>query len=266
MGINKITVKSGDTLSKIAQQTGKSTSEIIALNKDTITDPNKIYVGQEIKISNEIETVDLSLPKAELKSNLGVNTPGDKRLFHSSDAQALNNNPKYETHQQILGVETKKAMASNAANSYADKKFVNDILNKEMNEAGIREAKPEDFHFELEDSNILAAKGRNLGFTDDQIRIAIAISRWETGHYEHLAYGNNYGGVTSPGDLGIKGGYGVYSTKDLGMDAYLNNLKKNYFDKGLNSIESIAPSYKGKQYDPSEYIRNVKSIYNKTEV
>ena len=110
------------------------------------------------------------------------------------------------------------------------------------NEGG---AQPSDFSFRHEDSNILAAKARNMGFTDDQIKIAIGISRWETGNYEHLAYGYNYGGVTGSGDLGQEGGYAKYSSKDVGMNAYLNNLKSNYFDQGLNSVESISRKYLG---------------------
>ena len=106
-------------------------------------------------------------------------------------------------------------------------------------------ATPEDFNFKHEDSNILAAKAKNMGFTDDQIKIAIGISRYETGNYQHLAYGYNYGGVTGNGDLGKEGGYAKYSSKDVGMDAYLSNLKTNYFDQGLNTVESMSRKYLG---------------------
>ena len=108
------------------------------------------------------------------------------------------------------------------------------------------EAHPEDFDFKHEQSNILAAKARNMGFTDDQIKMAIGVSRWETGNYEHLAYGYNYGGVTGKGDLGNQGGYAKYSTQDKGMDAFLENLKKNYFDQGMNEIDGkFARKYVG---------------------
>ena len=47
------TVKSGDTLSKIAQQFYGSASQYMKIyeaNTDKISDPNKIQVGQELKI------------------------------------------------------------------------------------------------------------------------------------------------------------------------------------------------------------------------
>ena len=47
------TVKSGDTLSKIAKAylgDGNKYMEIFNLNKDILTDPNKIQVGQQLKL------------------------------------------------------------------------------------------------------------------------------------------------------------------------------------------------------------------------
>ena len=117
-------------------------------------------------------------------------------------------------------------------------------------------AKPEDFSFRHDESNILAAKARNMGFTDDQIKIAVGVSRWETGNYQHLASGYNYGGVTGSGDLGNDGQYAVYSSADAGMDAYLNNLKTNYFDQGLNSVDDMARKYLGYD-DIGEWVKGV---------
>ena len=122
---------------------------------------------------------------------------------------------------------------------------------------------PSDFSYKHTESNILAAKARNMGFSDEQIKIAIGISRWETGNYEHLAGGYNYGGVTGSGDAGQSvfydqdgNQYAKYSSPDVGMDAYLNNLKKNYFDQGLTSVESMARKYLG--YDnTSSWINGV---------
>ena len=110
-------------------------------------------------------------------------------------------------------------------------------------------AQPSDFNFKHEDSNILAAKARNMGFTDDQIKIAIGISRHETGNYQHLAGGYNYGGVSGSGDAGSATYdghvYAQYSSKDAGMDAYLQNLKSNYFDQGLTTPEAMSRKYLG---------------------
>jgi nucleoid-associated protein YgaU len=43
-------VKSGDTMSKIAKANGVTLDELIAANKDTVKDPNKLQIGQEIII------------------------------------------------------------------------------------------------------------------------------------------------------------------------------------------------------------------------
>lgn len=47
---NKYTVKQNDTLSKIAKEHGMSVQDLAANNN--ISDPNKIHVGQEIKVNN----------------------------------------------------------------------------------------------------------------------------------------------------------------------------------------------------------------------
>ena len=48
--VEKYVVKSGDTLSKIAKEHGMSVQDLAADNN--ISDPNKIHVGQEIKVNN----------------------------------------------------------------------------------------------------------------------------------------------------------------------------------------------------------------------
>ena len=124
-------------------------------------------------------------------------------------------------------------------------------------------ATPQDFHYSLEDSNIMAAKARNMGFTDKQIEIALGVSRWETGDYKHLAYGYNYGGVTGSGDLGNQGGYAKYSTKDKGMDAFLSNLKTKYFDQGMNEVDgAFARKYVG-AYDSDHLNRWLDGVHGK---
>ena len=60
-------VKSGDTLSKIAQANHTSVSQIVAQNK--LSDPNKIYVGQNLNLADE---------------SLGAAIPVSTPLFQSS--------------------------------------------------------------------------------------------------------------------------------------------------------------------------------------
>lgn len=49
-------IQSGDTLSKIATRFGVSLQDILAANKDTITDPNKIKIGDRIVIPIPVPT------------------------------------------------------------------------------------------------------------------------------------------------------------------------------------------------------------------
>lgn len=255
--IETVTIKKGDTLSKIAKNYNTDVDKIMEMNKDTIKNKNLIYEGQQIKISNEIETVDL-LPKAELKSPLGVNTVGptnSRDMSYVAQTKAINdfsNKANHTTHEDVIARETAQAMSN--------KQTEGSSRTIDIHVAHL--VKPDAFSFKHEDSNILAAKAKNMGFTDDQILIAIGISRWETGNYQHLAGGFNYGGVTGKGDAGSFKQYANYSTKDIGMDAFLNNLKKNYFDQGYSSVEGMARKYLGYD-DTSNWIKGVKGCIEK---
>ena len=134
----------------------------------------------------------------------------------------------------------------------------NEDIVDDINIEGIEENNIEDFGFRHEESNTLAKMAKDKGFTDDQIKIAIGISRFETGNYKHLGYGYNYGGVTGKGDAGSKNGYAIFSSAEVGMNAYLDNLKKNYFDMGLNTVDSMARKYLGYS-STSHWIKNVKA-------
>lgn len=80
---------------------------------------------------------------------------------------------------------------------------------------------------------------KEIGMNEEQILISIAISKWETGYYTSSAFKekNNIGGMMCNSGL-IK-----YSTLDDGIKAFLTNLKNNYFDIGLNTLEKIQPKY-----------------------
>lgn len=76
--------------------------------------------------------------------------------------------------------------------------------------------------------------------------VAVAILLHETGcgsKCSNLArYCNNVGGQKgSPGCNG--GSYKSYPTLDAGIVGFIDNLYRNYYSKGLTSIDSIAPKY-----------------------
>lgn len=214
------------------------------INKSVLSNDNSQFVKKEVLANDNSQFM-----------------YGDKKEVLANDNSQFKNGSKIET---IKGIDPKNDYSNYngsehnpdaGINTNTDSRFISEY------------AKPEDFNYELPDSNKMAAMARNMGFTDEQIKIAISISRHETGNYDHLAGGYNYGGVSGSGDLGYsifydKNGnphkYAKYSSKDVGMNAYLQNLKKNYFDIGLDSVESIARKYLG--YDnTSNWIRSVKS-------
>ena len=76
--------------------------------------------------------------------------------------------------------------------------------------------------------------------------VAVAIMLHETGCKHNCSSlvrtCNNVGG--QKGAPGCNGGtYKAYATLDEGIIGFINNLYKNYYSKGLNTIESIATKY-----------------------
>lgn len=97
-------------------------------------------------------------------------------------------------------------------------------------------------------------------------KIAVAISRWETGNFTSNLYKNknNVGGLYCNGFLS-------YNNLDEGIDAFVKNLKRNYFDMGLDTLEKIQPKYCpiGASNDPTglnqHWLNGVTQIYNSLE-
>ena len=69
--------------------------------------------------------------------------------------------------------------------------------------------------------------------------LAVAISMHETGKYTSVAFNdnNNVGGNFRNGSLM------VFEDLDKGIDFFVSNLKNNYIDMGLDTIELIQPKY-----------------------
>lgn len=94
-------------------------------------------------------------------------------------------------------------------------------------------------------------KALEYGLNEEQSKIAVAITKHETGNYTSTLFkdSNNIGGLyNSTAKKFFK-----YSNIEEGIDAYINNLKKGYFDKGLDTIEKIQKKYCpiGAENDPT---------------
>lgn len=87
-------------------------------------------------------------------------------------------------------------------------------------------------------------------------RLAVAISMHETWDYTSYIFKhqNNVGGMWN----GMKGEFYSYDTLDDGIDAYISNLKINYYDEGRTTIETIQPKYApiGAKNDPNDLNSN----------
>lgn len=107
-------------------------------------------------------------------------------------------------------------------------------------------------------------KAKEMGLNEEHSRIVVAIAKWETGNYTSNAFKNknNVGGMMCSGEL-IK-----YNSLDEGINAFVKNLKNNYFDIGLDTIDKIQPKYcpVGAENDPyglnKYWLDGVKNLYN----
>ena len=93
--------------------------------------------------------------------------------------------------------------------------------------------------------------------------VALAIMLHETGCKYNCSSlvrtCNNVGG--QKGAPGCNGGaYKAYATLDEGIIGFINNLYKNYYSKGLNTIEQIAPKYAASKAWPGKIRRYVEQI------
>lgn len=107
-------------------------------------------------------------------------------------------------------------------------------------------------------------KANQLGMSEREAIISIAISRWETGNYTSKAFKekNNVGGMM------CSKGLIEYSSLDEGITKFLINLKNNYFAIGLDTIDKIQKKYcpVGAKNDPNglnkHWLNGVTNLYN----
>lgn len=95
----------------------------------------------------------------------------------------------------------------------------------------------------------IVENAKKIGLNEEQTLISIAISKWETGNYTSNAFKNK----NNVGGMMCSSGLIFYNSLDDGITAFLNNLKKNYFDIGLDTLEKIQPKYcpVGAKNDPN---------------
>lgn len=142
--------------------------------------------------------------------------------------------------------------------------FVNrTTINSELVNNAIVEEKQEICLFDST-SCFISEKAKELGLNEEQILISIAISKWETGNYTSVAFleKNNVGGMMCGNGL-IN-----YNSLEEGVVAFLSNLKNNYFDVGLDTLDKIQPKYCpiGAVNDPNGlnkyWLNGTKKMYN----
>jgi hypothetical protein len=105
---------------------------------------------------------------------------------------------------------------------------------------------------------------QEYGLTHEQSLLTVAISQHETGNYTSQAFNNknNVGGNFANGQLA------TFESLEQGINHYINNLKRNYFDLGLDTIEEIQPKYCpiGAENDPTGinkyWVSGVTKFYN----
>lgn len=104
-------------------------------------------------------------------------------------------------------------------------------------------------------------------------KMAIAIAKHETGNYTSNAYlnKNNVGGMMFWDNITKSSKLITYDNLDIGIDAFVSNLKRNYYDLGFDTIEEIQKKYApiGALNDPnnlnSNWVLGVKGYYNQLD-
>lgn len=107
--------------------------------------------------------------------------------------------------------------------------------------------------------------GRKYGMTPDQVKIGMSIAMHETGRGSSHAFRNknNSMGISPNG-----GGPRSFGSVEEGIDYGMRNLKRNYFDKGLITLEQIGAVYApiGADNDPrnlnQHWVKGVRKYYN----
>ena len=104
-------------------------------------------------------------------------------------------------------------------------------------------------------------KALEIGMTEEQAKMSVSISAWETGRWTSSAYHNK----NNVGGMMCNSGLITYNSLDEGIEAFLINLKNNYFDIGLDTFDKIQKKYCpiGAKNDPTGLNKNWLNGVNK---
>lgn len=107
--------------------------------------------------------------------------------------------------------------------------------------------------------DFIYTKAMEAGLTDKEAKMAITISRWETGNYSKEAQGSSAYNYILPSDnniCGAKGGSGkwanlsrdqngfnIYETIDQSAEHFMDFLQGGYFNQGLDTFAKMQPKY-----------------------
>lgn len=107
--------------------------------------------------------------------------------------------------------------------------------------------------------NFIYTKAMEAGLTDKEAKMAIVISRWETGNYSKEVEGSSAYNYILPSNNNISGakggvgewasldhdrnGFNIYDTIDQSAEHYMDFLKGGYFDQGLDTFTEMQPKY-----------------------
>lgn len=146
------------------------------------------------------------------------------------------------------------------------------VLKDNANDVEIEEAS--DIKENVCDLDEMSCKIKNVSMLYGiDYKMAIAIAKHETGNYTSNAYlnKNNVGGMMFWDNITKSSKLITYDNLDIGVDAFVSNLKRNYYDLGLDTIEEIQKKYApiGVANDPnnlnSNWVLGVKKYYNQLD-
>lgn len=219
------------SISEKAVELGNATMDAISNAQETINEiVNPVPdITEVVEPMNEINNEETSNLETISEESLSDNESGVGEENTIEQVPEIKEEPIVEETNEIVEnpiEETNEIVENN-----------NQVIEEEPEE---RLATSSDFSFKFDESNEIAAAARNRGFTDDQIKMAVAISRQETGNYTSSAFlnKNNYGGMMTKNYEPMD-----FATKEEGLDKFLTMLQDKYFGQGLNTLEEIGSKY-----------------------